>query len=89
MPTPSAPKLLLLRALVVLLLALTTAASATGAVGCAHVERAAAKDPQRCERDPKCQSRDRANDCTTQCVDDPACMDRCQQFNQQTGAGGR
>lgn len=57
--------------------------------GCGHLERAAAKDPQRCERDPKCQSRDRMNDCTTQCVDDPACMDRCRQFNQQTGAGGR
>lgn len=57
--------------------------------GCGHLEKAAAQDPQRCERDPKCQKRDRANDCTTQCVDDPACMDRCQQFNQQTGAGGR
>lgn len=57
--------------------------------GCAHLEKAAAKDPQRCERDPKCQSKDRANDCSMQCVDDPACMDRCRQFNQQTGAGGR
>ncbi len=57
--------------------------------GCTQLQKAAAKDPQRCERDPKCQKRDRANDCTTQCVDDPACMDRCQQFNQQTGAGGR
>jgi hypothetical protein len=57
--------------------------------GCGHVERAAAKDPQKCERDPKCQRRDRMNDCSTQCVDDPACMDRCQQFNQQTGTGGR
>jgi hypothetical protein len=59
----------------------------TGA--CGSLQKAAAQDPQRCERDPKCQKRDRMNDCTTQCVDDPACMDRCRQFNQQTGAGGR
>ena len=63
--------------------------AALGLFACAHLEKAAAKDPQRCERDPKCQKRDRANDCSTQCVDDPACMDRCAQFNQQTGAGGR
>ncbi len=70
-------------------LAVGLGALAAALPGCAHLEKAAAKDPQRCERDPKCQSRDRMNDCTTQCVDDPACMDRCKQFNQQTGAGGR
>lgn len=59
------------------------------AVGCGHLEKAAAKDPQKCERDPKCQKRDRMNDCSTQCADDPACVDRCTQMNQSTGAGGR
>jgi len=73
------------RAWVALAGALVLAASSA----CAHLQAAAAKDPQRCERDPKCQRRDRINDCSTQCVDDPACMDRCAQFNQQTGAGGR
>lgn len=73
----------------VLLLAVASSLVLALSNGCGHVERAAAKDPQKCERDPKCQRRDRMNDCTTQCVDDPACMDRCQQMNQQTGVGGR
>ena len=54
------------------------AACVAGAPACASVEKAAAKDPMRCERDPSC-SRGRANyaDCTKQCVDDPECTDRC------------
>jgi hypothetical protein len=50
--------------------------------GCATVQRAAEKDPQRCERDPNCNAkRSRAADCTTQCADDRACMERCEQVN--------
>jgi hypothetical protein len=56
---------------------------------CTPLENAAKKDPMKCERDPKCQQKDRANDCSTQCADDPACVDRCAQINQQTGAAGR
>ncbi len=57
--------------------------------GCSWFEKAAAKDPLKCERDPNCQKRDRMNDCTAQCVDDPACMDRCRQFQQGTTGAGR
>lgn len=67
----------------------TLGLAALASVGCGHLEKAAAKDPQKCERDPKCQKRDRMNDCSTQCADDPACVDRCTQMNQSTGAGGR
>jgi hypothetical protein len=49
-----------------------------GAAGCGSVERAAAHDPMRCERDPACsKGRDNYADCTKQCVDDPECTDRC------------
>jgi hypothetical protein len=45
---------------------------------CGSVEKAAAQDPMRCERDPSCsKGRDKYMDCTKQCVDDPECMDRC------------
>jgi hypothetical protein len=50
---------------------------------CGAAERAAAKDPMVCERDPKCAAKNgRARDCTTQCNDDPACMDRCREMSQ-------
>ena len=53
------------------------------AIACGAAERAAAKDPMKCERDPACASRNgRARDCTTQCNDDPACMDRCREMEQ-------
>ncbi len=55
--------------------------------GCHAMERAAAQDPMKCERDPKCEKKSRAADCSTQCVDDRACMERCAQINQGTGAG--
>jgi hypothetical protein len=49
-----------------------------GAPACASVEKAAAHDPMRCERDPSCsKGRDNYVDCTKQCVDDPECTDRC------------
>lgn len=58
-------------------------------VGACHMsEVAASRDPQRCERDPKCQSKQgRTQDCSRQCNDDPACVDRCEQIQQSTGAG--
>ena len=49
--------------------------------GCGSVEKAAAKDPMKCERDPSCgKGRDVYADCTQQCVDDPQCMDRCREM---------
>jgi len=52
--------------------------------GCASARAAAARDPQRCERDPKCGSHlDRSRDCVTACSDDPACIDRCRQVNPE------
>jgi hypothetical protein len=51
---------------------------------CAASEAAAAKDPMRCERDPKCPGHaDKSRDCVTACVDDPACIDRCRQVTGQ------
>jgi hypothetical protein len=50
----------------------------------------AEKDPQRCERDPKCdKKRARSFDCSAQCADDPACMDRCRQVQVETGSQAR
>lgn len=64
-------------------LALAMAMAAYGTFGCSAVQRAAAKDPQRCERDPNCADTryGKPNDCSTQCADDRACMERCQQIN--------
>jgi hypothetical protein len=48
------------------------------AAGCGAAEKAAAKDPMTCERDPSCaKGKGVYTDCTKQCVDDPECMDRC------------
>jgi hypothetical protein len=57
---------------------------------CAASERAASKDPMRCERDPKCAARHgKAHDCATQCSDNPACMDRCREMETDPGVGHR
>jgi hypothetical protein len=56
---------------------------ATGA--CASMQAAAARDPLRCERDPNCKNHQRVFDCNTQCADDPACLDRCNEVQEQTG----
>lgn len=73
-----------LGALAVLVLVLATAALAPAAAGCHAVEHAAAQDPQRCERDPKCSGKqDKSHDCITACVDDIACIDRCRQVTGQ------
>jgi hypothetical protein len=64
-------------------------ASALGLVGgCAATQKAAQEDPMKCERDPKCdKKRGRTADCSLQCSDDPACMDRCEQMQQGTRLG--
>jgi hypothetical protein len=55
-----------------------------GVLGCAATQAAAAHDPLRCERDPSCAERaDKSKDCVTQCVDDPACIDRCREVTGQ------
>jgi hypothetical protein len=55
--------------------------------GCSTLEKSAAKDPMKCERDPACASKNAKNrDCATQCNDDPACMDRCREM-QPDGLG--
>lgn len=57
-------------------------------VGCNTMQKAASEDPMKCERDPKCdKKRHKSADCSTQCSDDPACVERCETINQQTGNG--
>ena len=69
--------------------ALLCMSAAGSSVGCGTLENAAAKDPMKCERDPKCKKNDKANDCSTQCADDPACVDRCREIQTQTGTMSR
>ncbi len=70
--------------------ALALAALALGALACGTLERAAAKDPQRCERDPNCvKKRGKSSDCNTQCSDDPACVERCREVELGIGTSGR
>ncbi|MFO0742660.1 MAG: hypothetical protein U0270_42700 [Labilithrix sp.] len=55
---------------------------------CAATERAAHEDPMKCERDPKCdKKRGRTQDCSMQCSDDPACVERCEQVQSTTKLG--
>lgn len=64
-------------------------ASITGVGACGAAERAAAKDPMHCERDPSCaKARGAYPDCARQCADDPECMDRCRQVQQGTDSLG-
>jgi hypothetical protein len=58
---------------------------ATTAAACGSAQSAASRDPMKCERDPNCKGHQRAFDCNTQCADDPACIDRCSQVQEQTG----
>jgi len=62
-----------------------TIAQATSGAGAASPQAAAARDPMKCERDPTCKDHQRAFDCNTQCTDDPACMERCSEVQEQTG----
>jgi hypothetical protein len=55
------------------------AVSASVLCACAASEKAAAKDPISCERDPSCaRFKGRYPDCTKQCNDDPECITRCE-----------
>lgn len=50
---------------------------------CAAAEKAAAQDPQKCERDPKCNHKqDKSQDCITACSDNIDCISRCDQVNE-------
>lgn len=59
-------------------------AIAIATMGCAASQKAAQKDPQKCERDPECAGkRGKSRDCTTQCVDNIECMERCESIQRQ------
>jgi hypothetical protein len=45
--------------------------------------------PAGCENDPKCAARQRVFDCSKQCSDDPACVDRCREMNVSSGQTDR
>ena len=69
-----------LRTLAVAVMAVTSLTS----LACSAVQKAAAEDPQRCERDPKCTSKhDKSRDCSTSCSDDIDCMRRCEEIQRQ------
>ena len=56
---------------------------------CGTMQKAAQEDPMKCERDPKCdKKRGRTLDCSMQCNDDPACMERCEQVQAPNGGLG-
>ena len=56
---------------------------------CSGLQKAAREDPMKCERDAKCdKKRTRTHDCSTQCIDDPACMSRCEQVQSPNGGLG-
>jgi hypothetical protein len=57
-----------------------------GLTACGSLQASAAKDPMRCERDPKCKDKQKAFDCSAQCSDDPACVERCTEIQAATGA---
>lgn len=63
--------------------ALTALMLVLAASGCAEAQKAAAKDPQKCERDPECTSKQGKNrDCATACADNIDCMKRCEQVQR-------
>ncbi|MBX3263666.1 MAG: hypothetical protein KIS78_32580 [Labilithrix sp.] len=70
---------------------LTLAAGAFALLACAAcnaAQRAAQEDPMKCERDPKCdKKRGRTADCSMQCSDDPACVERCEQVQAPNKLG--
>jgi hypothetical protein len=61
-----------------------------GGLGCGSVEKAAARDPMKCERDPSCaRARGSYVDCTRQCVDDPQCLELCGEIESSSDGLGR
>lgn len=69
--------------------ALVVLALLASIVACNSLQKAAREDPMKCERDAKCdKKRTRTHDCSTQCIDDPACMSRCEQVQAPNGGLG-
>ena len=69
--------------------ALIGAVAALSIMACHTLEKSAREDPMKCERDAKCDKKRLKNsDCSTQCNDDPACMDRCEQVRVPNGGLG-
>ncbi len=69
--------------------ALVVLALLASLVACNSLQKAAREDPMKCERDAKCdKKRTRTHDCSTQCIDDPACMSRCEQVQAPNGGLG-
>ncbi|HEX4448189.1 MAG TPA: hypothetical protein VH044_15680 [Polyangiaceae bacterium] len=65
----------ILRATLLLAAALSLAAAPSA---CGGLQRAAARDPQKCEQNPDCAAhRGAYMDCSRQCADNPECVDRC------------
>ena len=61
---------------------------ALSCVACSVAQRAAQDDPMKCERNPECEKkRGRAYDCSLQCSDDPACVERCEQIQAPSKLG--
>jgi hypothetical protein len=59
-----------------------------GVLGCGSAQKAAAKDPLTCERDPNCAKyRSSYIDCTRQCVDNPPCVELCRQVQVDPEVG--
>ncbi len=74
------------RALVAALALVACGTFASVLPACNKLQAAAAQDPMRCERDSKCdKKRGRTADCSRQCNDDPACVDRCEQVQAPNG----
>lgn len=66
------------------------AAALAALAGCSSVYKAAREDPMKCERDPRCEKkRGGTADCSRQCSDDPACVERCEQVQQPNRGLGR
>ncbi len=64
-------------------------ALAVALAGCGSLQSSARKDPMKCERDPECTKKNSVNDCSRQCSDDPACVDRCMEILRATGGAQR
>ena len=67
------------------LLAMTAISMLLGLGACTALEKGAAQDPAKCERDPKCATKSRTPDCDEQCAYSPTCTDRCREINASSG----
>lgn len=70
-------------------LLITIVLACVACASCGAAEKAAKEDPMKCERDPKCEKkRGRTQDCSSQCNDDPACLERCEQIQRPNSGLG-